>query len=72
MPWCGSLGVAGTGFWWVVPLIGLVIMALMCFACFRGFGCMGGRRRASRELSDVRRELESLREDVRMVSRHPD
>ncbi len=44
MPWCG---IVGNPFWWILPLIGLVFVAVMFFVCFRGFGCfgrMGGRR----------------------------
>ncbi len=67
MPWCASWGTAGSAFWWVLPLIGLAFMAVMFFACFRGFGCMGGRRRTSGELSDLHREVESLKEDVRRL-----
>lgn len=45
MPWCGYWGTTGTAYWWVLPLIGLVFMAVMFFACFRGLGCMCGGRR---------------------------
>ncbi len=45
MPWCGYWGTTGPAYWWVLPLIGLVFMAVMLFACFRGFGCRGGCRR---------------------------
>lgn len=45
MPWCGSWGTTGTAYWWLPPLIGLVFMAVMFFACFRGLGCMCGGRR---------------------------
>ena len=45
MPWCGYWGTTGTAYWWVLPLIGLVFMAVMFFACFRGLGCMCGWRR---------------------------
>jgi hypothetical protein len=51
------------GFWWVLPLIGLVFMGVMFFVCFRGFGCMGRRRRTSGELSNLQREVETLRKD---------
>jgi hypothetical protein len=44
MPWCGYFG---AGYWWVLPLIGLVFMGVMFFLCSRGSGCMGIRRRAS-------------------------
>ena len=45
MPWCGYWGTTGAAYWWVLPLIGLVFMAVMFFACFRGFGCMCRGRR---------------------------
>ena len=44
MPWCGYWGTTGAAYWWVLPLIGLVFMAVMFLACARGFGCMGRRR----------------------------
>ncbi len=49
----GTWGGAAGGYWWIAPLVGLAFMALMAFVCFRGFGCMGGRRRTSAELSDL-------------------
>ncbi len=76
MPCLGLLG-TGVGFWWVLPLVGLLFMALMFFVCFRGFrsvggwGCMGGRPVTPGELSDVRREIESLKEEVRKLVRQP-
>jgi hypothetical protein len=69
MPWCGYWGMAG--FWWILPLTGLVFMGVMFFVCFRGFGCMGRRRRTSGELSNLQREVETLREDVRKLVRQP-
>ncbi len=77
MPCFGLFGTTAVGFWWVLPLVGLLLMALMCFVCFRGFrgvgacGWMGGRRDGSGELSDLRREIESLKEDVRKLVRQP-
>jgi hypothetical protein len=68
MPWCGSWGVAVGGFWWLFPLLGLAFMGVMMFLCFRGFGfgCMG-RRPRSGELSELQREVASLKEDVRKL-----
>lgn len=40
MPWCGFWGATGA-FWWVLPLIALVVMGVMFFVCFRRFGCFG-------------------------------
>ncbi len=70
MPWCGFWG-TGFAYWWVLPLIGLVFMGLMFFVCFRGFGCMGGRRRTSGDASGLQRDLETLKEDVRKLRRDP-
>lgn len=74
MPWCGYWGTVGGGFWWLLPLAGLVFMGLMFFVCFRGFGgfgCMGGRRRASGELSDLQREVESVKGELRKLQGQP-
>ncbi len=71
MPCFGNWGTAAGGFWWLVPLVGLVFMAVMAFVCFRGFGCMGRRRHASSELSDLRGEVEGLKEEVRKLHRQP-
>ncbi len=71
MPWCGIWGTTGVAYWWILPLIGLVFMSVMFFVCFRGFGCMGGRRRAPGELSGFQRDLETLKEDVRKLRRDP-
>ncbi len=67
MPWCGYLGTGGGSFWWVLPLIGLVFMGVMFFACFRGSGCMGRRWRTPGEPSDLRREIEGLKDEVRKL-----
>ena len=71
MPWCGYWGTAGSAYWWILPLIGLVVMGIIFFVCSRGFACMGGRRRASGEFSDLRREVEGLKEDVRKLAHQP-
>ncbi len=72
MPWCGYWGLDGFAYWWILPLIGLVVTGLMFFICSRGFGCMGRRRWTSGELSDVQREVEGLKEGVRKLMREPD
>lgn len=75
MPWCGSWGAPLGGWWWVMPLVGLVFMGLMFALCFRGFrGSRGfrsmcGRDRTTDELTEVRRELASLREEMRSLGR---
>jgi hypothetical protein len=68
MPWCGYWGTTGAAYWWILPLIGLVLTGIMFFACSRGFGCMGGRRRTS-DVSSLQREVERLKEDVRNLTR---
>ena len=71
MPWCGSWGTAAGGLWWPLPLIGLVLMGVMFFVCFRGCTRVGRRQLTSGELSDLRQEVESLKEDVRKLARQP-
>ncbi len=71
MPWCGIWGTTGAAYWWILPLIGLVFMSVMFFVCFRGFGCMGGRRRTPGEPSRLQRDVQSLKEDVRKLQRNP-
>lgn len=74
--WCGYWG----SFWWVFPLIGLVMMGVMIFACVRGAGCMGwwaARRGVERqggaadEFTALRREVQALREEVSRSARNP-
>ncbi len=71
MPWCGLWATTGAAYWWIVPLIGLVFVGVMFFVCFRGAGCMGGRRRAPTDLSGVQRDLDRLKEDVRKLRSNP-
>jgi hypothetical protein len=71
MPWCGIWGTTGVAYGWILPLIGLVFMGIMFFACFRRFGCLGGRRRSSGDLSELQRDLESLKDDVRKLRGNP-
>ncbi len=72
MPLCGFWGATGTMFWWVLPLIGLVVMGILCFVCFRSFGCgcMGARRRSSAELADPHRDVQR-KDDVRKTVQQP-
>jgi len=66
--WCGYWGSS----WWVFPLLGLVVMGVVVFACVRGFGCMGRRaERAPGDVAELRRELQELKEDVRKLVRNP-
>ncbi len=57
MPWCGFWGTTGAGYGWILPVIGLVVMAAMFLACFRGSGCVGGRRRRPGERPGLHREV---------------
>ena len=41
MPWCGIWGTAGGPLWWILPLIGIIFVAIMFFVCFRCFGRFG-------------------------------
>jgi hypothetical protein len=67
MPWCGYWGAPVGGFWWLMPLFGLAFMGIMAFLCFRGMGWMAARRRSGGEVSDLQREVTSLREEVRKL-----
>ncbi len=71
MPWCGYWATSGSAYWWVLPLIGLAFLGVMLFACSRRFGCMRGRRRSSSGPSELQREVEALKEEVRKLARHP-
>lgn len=71
MPWCGTWGTTDWGLWWLMPLLGLVFMGVMAFLCFRGFGYMSGPRCSPGEMSDLKREFESLREEIRKLPRQP-
>jgi hypothetical protein len=68
--WCGYAERVGSGFWWIFPLFGLLVMVVMAFGCFRGFGCMGRRARGGPgDVSELRREFQELKEDVRKLLR---
>jgi hypothetical protein len=62
------------GFWWIFPLLGLVVMVLMAFACLcmmggtSGFGCRGGRGgHSDGETEDLRREVQELKGEIRKL-----
>ncbi len=73
MPWCGYWGAPLGGFWWLMPLFGPLVMGLMFFFCFRSFGgwmrrgWMHGPRPSDGELADLRREVASLRDELRKL-----
>jgi hypothetical protein len=66
-PWGGPMW----GFWWIFPLIGLLICLFFVFAIVRMIGgggrfmCMGSHHHDSEETAQLRREVEELREQVR-------
>ena len=75
--WGGYWGPPWGGLSWVFPLIGLIVMAVMVFACLRmiggraGFGCMGGHRDHSADQVDgLRREIQELKDEVRKLRGH--
>ena len=69
MPWCGYWGTSE--FWWIWPLLGMVLMAVMVFVCFRGFGCMPWGRHRSEDLAQLRRDVQSMRDDMRTLLGQP-
>ena len=59
------------GFWWIFPVIGLLMCLLFVIAMARmmsgggRFMCMGQHNHESEETAKLRREVEELREQVR-------
>jgi len=58
------------GFWWIFPIIGLLICLLFVFVILRAFTsgrfmCMGARNDANTETAQLRREVEQLREELK-------
>jgi len=69
-PWGGPMW----DFWWILPLIGLLICLGLLVVAFRfmstgrGFMCMGGHRgMGSDEVAEMRREIHTLHEEVRQL-----
>jgi len=64
-------GAAPFGAWWIFPGLGFLVclaflvMAFRAMATGHGLMCMGGHRHSgSDEATDIRRELQELREEV--------
>jgi cell division protein FtsB len=62
------------GFFGIFPLVGLVIMVVMVFACLRmmggisRFGCMGGHDgQSASETDNLRREVRELKQEIRKL-----
>lgn len=62
------------GFFEIFPLVGLVIVVVMVFACLRmmggisRFSCMGGHDgQSARETEDLRREVRELKQEIRKL-----
>lgn len=59
------------GFWWVFPVVGLLICLFFVITMVRmmggggGFTCMGPHHHEREETAKLRREVEELREQVR-------
>ncbi len=66
-PWMGPMW----GFWWIFPVIGLLICLFFVIAVARmmsgggRFMCMGPHNHESEETAKLRCEVEELREQVR-------
>jgi hypothetical protein len=61
------------GFWWIVPLVGLLmclafaVLACRFMAVGRGVMCMGGHQRGGNDIADLRREITLLREEIHQL-----
>jgi uncharacterized membrane protein len=65
-PWMGPMW----GFWWIFPVIGLLIFLFFVVSVVRmirggGFMCIGPHHQDSEETTRLCRELEELREQVK-------
>ena len=68
-PWMAPMW----GFWWLFPVLGLVICALFLVAIVRAisggrFMCMGPGQPAGEETARLRREVEDLRAQLKKQS----
>jgi uncharacterized membrane protein len=61
------------GFWWIFPLIGFAVCLAFLVMLFRfittghGFACMSGHGGINKETAEMRRELQTLREEVNQL-----
>jgi hypothetical protein len=62
------------GFWWIFPLIGMLVCLTFFVLMFRfmstgrGLMCMGGRHgTAGDQVAELRREIRDLREEIRQL-----
>ncbi len=60
-------------FWWIVPLMGLLMcLAFAVLACRfmaggRGVMCMGGHQPGGNDIAELRRQITLLREEVHQL-----
>ncbi len=66
--WNGFWGAPWGWFWWIMPLVGLLLMVMMAFVCFRMGGCMAGHgRHPSCEVEDLRVGIRELRQEIQKL-----
>jgi len=67
--WGGYWGMPWSGFDWLRPLVGLVVMAFIALACFRRMGgCMtGDSHHADGAVERLRQEVRELRDEIRQL-----
>jgi uncharacterized membrane protein len=72
--WGGYWGGPWGGFGWLFPVLALLFMAVMMLLCARMMGGMmrrgpegGHTAHRADEIADLRREVESLRDEVRKL-----
>lgn len=64
------------GFWWIFPLIGLLVCLMFVVAMVRlmggrGLPCMGPHRDVHDEAAELRREIRELREELKHLKHVP-
>ena len=68
----GPWGAPMWGFWWIFPIVGMVVCVVFVIAMVRGmsggrgFMCMGGHRNHASD-DDLRREIRELREEIKQL-----